>query len=163
RAYRRPPPRVRLLRTCVRYTPRVPEWFPDLQPAGQRAFTDLGVPLHDVTFVVVDLETTGGPPPRCAIPPIAAGHYRRAARPRPLRNARDPGRPDPADDHRAHGNPRGDDRAGAPDRRRAPPPARVPRPTRTGSRAVRSQPPLRHLVPRRGAVGQRLPAPVAHA
>ena len=28
--------------------------------AGQRSFDDLGSPLHDVTFCVVDLETTGG-------------------------------------------------------------------------------------------------------
>jgi DNA polymerase-3 subunit epsilon len=28
--------------------------------AGQRSFDDLGTPLHDVTFCVVDIETTGG-------------------------------------------------------------------------------------------------------
>ena len=27
---------------------------------GQRSFDDIGTPLHEVTFVVVDLETTGG-------------------------------------------------------------------------------------------------------
>ncbi len=30
--------------------------------SGQRAFDDLGDPLRDITFVVVDLETTGGSP-----------------------------------------------------------------------------------------------------
>ncbi|MFP5320790.1 MAG: hypothetical protein ACLGIC_02985 [Acidimicrobiia bacterium] len=32
------------------------------RPAGQRSFDDLGTPLIDVTFVVLDLETTGGSP-----------------------------------------------------------------------------------------------------
>ena len=32
----------------------------DRAPARQQAFDDLGEPLHEVTFVVVDLETTGG-------------------------------------------------------------------------------------------------------
>ncbi|MCB0967132.1 MAG: hypothetical protein KDB37_09885, partial [Ilumatobacter sp.] len=27
---------------------------------GQRSFDDLGTPLHEVTFCVLDLETTGG-------------------------------------------------------------------------------------------------------
>jgi DNA polymerase III subunit epsilon len=34
----------------------------DLLPGHQRSFDDLGVPLHDVTFCVIDLETTGGAP-----------------------------------------------------------------------------------------------------
>ena len=28
----------------------------------QRSFDDLGTPLHQVTFVVLDVETTGGSP-----------------------------------------------------------------------------------------------------
>ena len=31
-------------------------------PVGQLSFDDLGLPLENVTFVVVDLETTGGKP-----------------------------------------------------------------------------------------------------
>src|SRR5262245_66465286 len=54
----------------------MPEWFPHLESAGQRAFADLGTPLHDVTFVVVDLETTGGSPATCAITEIGAVKYR---------------------------------------------------------------------------------------
>ncbi len=38
----------------------------------QPTFDDLGTPLSDVTFVVVDLETTGGSPATCAITEIGA-------------------------------------------------------------------------------------------
>jgi DNA polymerase III subunit epsilon len=38
----------------------------------QRSFDDLGTPLHEVTFVVVDLETTGGSAADCAITEIGA-------------------------------------------------------------------------------------------
>jgi DNA polymerase III subunit epsilon len=38
----------------------------------QRSFDDLGVPLHQVTFCVLDLETTGAAPPDCAITEIGA-------------------------------------------------------------------------------------------
>ncbi|HVF76339.1 MAG TPA: DEDD exonuclease domain-containing protein [Acidimicrobiales bacterium] len=38
----------------------------------QRSFDDLGTPLAEVTFVVVDLETTGGSPANCAITEIGA-------------------------------------------------------------------------------------------
>jgi DNA polymerase-3 subunit epsilon len=40
--------------------------------AVQRSFEDLGTPLHEVTFVVVDLETTGGSPQSDAITEIGA-------------------------------------------------------------------------------------------
>src|SRR5436305_10599811 len=39
---------------------------------GQRSFDDLGTPLHEVTFCVLDLETTGGSPADCAITEIGA-------------------------------------------------------------------------------------------
>jgi len=38
----------------------------------QPSFDDLGTPLSDLTFVVVDLETTGGSPTDCAITEIGA-------------------------------------------------------------------------------------------
>jgi len=38
----------------------------------QRSFDDLGAPLHEVTFVVLDLETTGGSPLQCAITEVGA-------------------------------------------------------------------------------------------
>jgi DNA polymerase III subunit epsilon len=40
--------------------------------ASQRSFEDLGTPLFDVTFCVVDLETTGGSPRDCGITEIGA-------------------------------------------------------------------------------------------
>ncbi|MGF1667406.1 MAG: DEDD exonuclease domain-containing protein [Acidimicrobiia bacterium] len=40
--------------------------------ALQRSFDDLGTPLFDVTFCVVDLETTGGSPRDCGITEIGA-------------------------------------------------------------------------------------------
>src|SRR5438093_400875 len=50
------------LRTHVRLTSR----------SVQRSFDDLGTPLHDVTFCVVDLETTGGSPIDNAVTELAA-------------------------------------------------------------------------------------------
>jgi len=38
----------------------------------QRSFDDLGTALHDVTFVVIDLETTGGSAADCAITEVGA-------------------------------------------------------------------------------------------
>lgn len=38
----------------------------------QRSFDDLGAPLHDVTFCVIDLETTGGSPAECGITEVGA-------------------------------------------------------------------------------------------
>jgi DNA polymerase-3 subunit epsilon len=40
--------------------------------AIQSTFDDLGTPLAGVTFVVVDLETTGGTPAQCGITEIGA-------------------------------------------------------------------------------------------
>jgi DNA polymerase-3 subunit epsilon len=40
--------------------------------AVQASFDELGTPLRDVTFVVVDLETTGGSPATSAITEIGA-------------------------------------------------------------------------------------------
>src|SRR5579859_3560267 len=52
------------------------EYFPGLERPRQATLDDLGTPLHDVTFVVVDLETTGGSPATCAITEIGAVKYR---------------------------------------------------------------------------------------
>ncbi len=38
----------------------------------QRSFDDLGTPLREVTFCVIDLETTGGSPTDCAITEVGA-------------------------------------------------------------------------------------------
>jgi len=43
-----------------------------LSPYVQVSIDELGTPLRDVTFVVVDLETTGGSPEGCAITEIGA-------------------------------------------------------------------------------------------
>ncbi|AKU17146.1 DEDD exonuclease domain-containing protein [Luteipulveratus mongoliensis] len=43
-----------------------------VQHAIQATFDDLGTPLHDVTFVVVDLETTGGSPVASEITEVGA-------------------------------------------------------------------------------------------
>jgi DNA polymerase-3 subunit epsilon len=40
--------------------------------AGQRSLEELGRPLHQVTFCVIDLETTGGSPADCSITEIGA-------------------------------------------------------------------------------------------
>src|SRR3954452_16356448 len=40
--------------------------------AVQGSFDELGTPLRETTFVVVDLETTGGSPASCAITEIGA-------------------------------------------------------------------------------------------
>ena len=44
--------------------------------AVQRSFDDLGTPLCDVTFVVLDVETTGGSPATCSLTEVAAARYR---------------------------------------------------------------------------------------
>jgi DNA polymerase III subunit epsilon len=41
----------------------------------QRTFDDLGAPLHEVSFCVLDLETTGGSPATCEITEIGAVKY----------------------------------------------------------------------------------------
>ena len=43
---------------------------------GQRSLEDLGTPLADVTFCVVDLETTGLSPSECSITEIGAARFR---------------------------------------------------------------------------------------
>ena len=43
--------------------------------AFQPSFDDLSTPLFDVTFCVLDLETTGGSPATCAITEMGAVRY----------------------------------------------------------------------------------------
>jgi DNA polymerase-3 subunit epsilon len=47
-----------------------------VRTAGQASFDDLGTPLSEVTFVVLDLETTGASPNDCAITEVGAVKYR---------------------------------------------------------------------------------------
>ena len=44
--------------------------------ALQHSFDDLGTPLSQVTFVVVDVETTGGSPATDSLTEVAAARYR---------------------------------------------------------------------------------------
>ena len=44
-------------------------------PFTQRSFDDMGTPLYEVGFCVLDLETTGGSPKDCAITEIGAVNY----------------------------------------------------------------------------------------
>src|SRR5579864_5197183 len=46
------------------------------QAPRQRSFDDLGRPLSEVTFVVLDLETTGGSPATCEITEVGAVKFR---------------------------------------------------------------------------------------
>jgi len=52
--------------------------FPHRSPGHvrQASLDDLGQPLHDVRFCVLDLETTGGDPGSCAITEVGAALYR---------------------------------------------------------------------------------------
>ena len=57
------------IRTPVRY-------HADMALAVQTSFEDLGTPLSQVTFVVVDVETTGGSPATSSLTEVAAARYR---------------------------------------------------------------------------------------
>lgn len=63
---------------------------------AQRSFADLGTPLSDVTFCVVDLETTGGSAVDSAITEIGAVKVRRGEVLGTFQTLVDPGRPVPA-------------------------------------------------------------------
>lgn len=62
----------------------------------QGAFDDLGTPLPSVTFVVVDLETTGGSPLECGITEIGAVKVRGGEVLGEFQTLVDPGEPIPA-------------------------------------------------------------------
>jgi len=61
----------------------------------QGTFDELGTPLRDVTFVVVDLETTGGSPADCEITEIGAVKVRGGEVLGEFQTLVDPGRPIP--------------------------------------------------------------------
>jgi DNA polymerase III subunit epsilon len=63
--------------------------------AGQATFEDLGIPLSEVTFACVDLETTGGAPPEARITEIGAVKYRGGERLGTFQTLVDPGVPIP--------------------------------------------------------------------
>ncbi|MGH8911999.1 MAG: exonuclease domain-containing protein, partial [Acidimicrobiia bacterium] len=44
--------------------------------ARQTTFDDMGMPLSEVTFCVLDLETTGGSPQQCEITEMGGARYR---------------------------------------------------------------------------------------
>jgi DNA polymerase-3 subunit epsilon len=61
----------------------------------QATFDELGTPLHEVTFVVLDLETTGGSPATCGITEIGAVKVRGGERLGEFQTLVDPGVPIP--------------------------------------------------------------------
>jgi DNA polymerase-3 subunit epsilon len=61
----------------------------------QASFDDLGIPLAEVTFACVDLETTGGAPPASRITEIGAVKYRGGERIGSFQTLVDPGVPIP--------------------------------------------------------------------
>jgi DNA polymerase III subunit epsilon len=63
---------------------------------AQRSFEELGTPLSDVTFCVVDLETTGGSPTDSAITEIGAVKVRRGEVQGTFQTLVNPGHPVPA-------------------------------------------------------------------
>ena len=63
---------------------------------AQRSFEDLGTPLSDLTFCVVDLETTGGSPSSAAITEVGAVKVRRGEVVGTFQTLVDPGQPVPA-------------------------------------------------------------------
>jgi len=62
----------------------------------QGTLEELGTPLHEVTFVVVDLETTGGAPQECGITEIGAVKVRGGQRLGEFQTLVNPGAPVPA-------------------------------------------------------------------
>lgn len=89
-SYRRPPRSLTVEHLFVRLRPMVRAT--GSQHHRQGTFDDLGTPLVDTTFVVVDLETTGGSPERDAITEIGAVKVRSGAVLGTFQTLVDPGR-----------------------------------------------------------------------
>jgi DNA polymerase III subunit epsilon len=66
-----------------------------MSSVAQASFEDLGVPLREVTFACVDLETTGGAPPDSRITEIGAVTFRGGERLATFQTLVDPGVPIP--------------------------------------------------------------------
>ncbi len=107
--------------------------------ASQPTFDDLGTPLSDITFVVVDLETTGGSPASCAITEVGAVKVRGGEVLGEFQTLVNPGVADPRLHLGAHRHHRRRRRPSAPDRLGAArlPGVRVRRHPRGAQRAVR--------------------------
>ena len=119
----------------------------------QGTFDELGTPLRDVTFVVVDLETTGGSRRRQAITEIGAVKVRGGEVLGEFATLVDPGRADPAVHHRAHRHHRRDGRRRAPRiGRRCCPPSWSSLARRRAGRAQRA---VRRGLPQGGVRGAR--------
>ena len=116
-----------------------------------------GVPLSEVTFVVVDLETTGGSPTDARITEIGAVRLRGGERLGVFETLVNPRRADPTPHHAPHRDRRPDGRGCPADRVGAP----VVRRVRARLRVRRAQRALRLLVPERRPAATRLrPAPL---
>ena len=113
----------------------------------QATFDELGTPLHEVTFVVVDLETTGGSPQSCEITEIGAVKVRGGEGLGRVPDAGQPGRADPAVHLGAHRHQQRDGRRRPAARHRA---AGVPRVRRARRGAGRAQRAVRHRLPQGG-------------
>jgi DNA polymerase-3 subunit epsilon len=92
-----PPPAVLDHRTYVRYGPGLSASLTPPLVLGEPVQTVLGeaIPLHEVSFVVVDLETTGGSPVDDAITEIGAVRFEGAERVGSFQTLVDPERPIP--------------------------------------------------------------------
>jgi DNA polymerase III subunit epsilon len=73
----------------------VPTMAAPTPPASQLSLEDLGLPLSEVTFACVDLETTGGAPPESRITEIGAVRYTGGEREATFQTLVDPGMPIP--------------------------------------------------------------------
>lgn len=93
-----PPPALRPPAGTPRASPAVSAAAPTVGAMRmvQGTFDDLGTPLSAVTFVVVDLETTGGSPAECGITEVGAVKVRGGEVVGELQTLVDPGAPVPA-------------------------------------------------------------------
>ena len=84
------------LSVALASVPPMPSTTPVRRTPVQHTFAELGTPLSDVTFVVVDLETTGGRVTDSGITEIGAVKVRGGEVLGEIQSLIDPGRPVPA-------------------------------------------------------------------